>query len=473
MGKKINAYIDANTNRIIILSDDVQKDDYIDLNSLSSINEYIELSVDKNEKLKSKFINNFKNSEEYLKLRKESENLKIANIEINKLKDDLKKNEENVINKFKTSDEFNNLKNENFRLLQDINLLKKQIETNKQNIINEFIASDEYQQKLSELTNIKSNYEHLKNDLPNIKNNAIQEYKNSFEYKKLEAQLDDYKKQIDLRNTLNVKQVGEDLEKYCFDLYNETMGQFVNDCKFEKTNIAIHNNKPDFLFEVYGKDINNNVIFEDEYLLGKVILEMKSELLNSDEKNKKTNEYHLSKLETNRKNFNADLAILVTELEADKDFVIKKPTNYQNIVIIRPQALPSLLNILRNLFLKKNELIVEQINFKSSKEIIDEFNNFKDEILNKIIFKMNSKVENIIKCANNIIKNADSILEDANKILNDFLTKATKKIEGFKIEKKITNKIEKIDYNTYHQNKIVTNTIIVDEENIINEKIKK
>lgn len=473
MGKKINAYIDANTNRIIILSDDVQKDDYIDLNSLSSINEYIELSVDKNEKLKSKFINNFKNSEEYLKLRKESENLKIANIEINKLKDDLKNNEENVINKFKTSDEFNNLKNENFRLLQDINLLKKEIETNKQNIINEFIASDEYQQKLSELTNIKSNYEHLKNDLPNIKNNAIQEYKNSFEYKKLEAQLDDYKKQIDLRNTLNVKQVGEDLEKYCFDLYNETMGQFVNDCKFEKTNIAIHNNKPDFLFEVYGKDINNNVVFEEEYLLGKVILEMKSELLNSDEKNKKTNEYHLSKLETNRKNFNADLAILVTELEADKDFVIKKPTNYQNIVIIRPQALPSLLNILRNLFLKKNDLIVEQINFKSSKEIIDEFNNFKDEILNKIIFKMNSKVENIIKCANNIIKNADSILEDANKILNDFLTKATKKIEGFKIEKKITNKIEKIDYNTHHQNKIVTNTIIVDEENIINEKIKK
>lgn len=88
MSKKINAYIDANTNRIIILSDDVQKDDYIDLNSLSSINEYIELTVDKNEKLKSKFINNFKNSDEYLKLRKESENLKIANIEINKLKDD-------------------------------------------------------------------------------------------------------------------------------------------------------------------------------------------------------------------------------------------------------------------------------------------------------------------------------------------------------------------------------------------------
>lgn len=472
MGKKINAYIDANTNRIIILSDDVQKDDYIDLNSLSSINEYIESTIDKNEKLKNKFINDFKNTNEYLILKNESENLKIAKIEIDKLKDNLKNNEENVINKFRNSDEFNNLKNENSRLHQDINLLKSQIDTNKQNIINEFIASSEYQQKILELTNIKSDYEHLKNDLPNIKNSAIQEYKNSFEYKKLEAQLEDYKKQIDLRNSLNVKQVGEDLEKYCFDLYNETMGQFVNDCIFEKTNIAIQNNKPDFLFEVYGKDATNNVIFSEDYLLGKVILEMKSELLNSDEKNKKTNEHHLSKLETNRKNFNADLAILVTELEADKDFVIKKPINYQNIVIIRPQALPSLLNILRSLFLKKNDLIVEQINFKSSKEIIDDFNDFKDEILNKIFYKMNSKVENIIKCATNVKKNADSILEDANKILNDFLSRATKKIDNFKIEKKIINKIEKIDYSNAGQNKIVSNTIVVDEENIINEKIK-
>ena len=472
MGKKINAYIDANTNRIIILSDDVQKDDYIDLNSLSSINEYIELAIDKNEKLKSKFINDFKNSDEYLKLRKESENLKIANIEINKLKDDLKNNEENIINKFKIGEEFNNLKNENFRLLQENDLLKKQKETNKQNIINEFIASDEYQQKLSELTNVKSDYEHLKNDIPNIKNNAIQEYKNSFEYKKLEAQLDDYKKQIDLRNKLNVKQVGEELENYCFDLYNETIGQFVDDCKFEKTNIPIHGSKPDFLFEVYGKDVNNNVVFTEEYLLGKVILEMKSELLNSDEKNKKTNEYHLSKLETNRKNFNADLAILVTELEADKDFVIKKPSNYQNIVIIRPQALPSLLSIIRNLFLKKNDLILQQISFKSSKEILDEFNNFKDEILNKIISKMNSKVENIISYAETIIKNANKILEDANNILDNFLKKATKKIDDFKIEKKIINKIGEIDYSNNHNNKIVANTIIIDDENIIKEKIK-
>lgn len=472
MPKKINAYIDAQNNKIVILSDDVQKDDYIDLNSLSSINEYIESSIENNQGLKDKYFNQFRNSDEYLKLKKESESLQVAYYQIDSLKKEIIQNETNIINKFKLGPEYNELKNENQKLYQSNLLLNEQIKNIRENAINEFKASDEHKKLITELTTLKIQNQHFIDDIPNIQNKAINDYKNSAEHLKMQLDLEKYKQQIDIRNSMNIKKIGEDLEKYCFDMYQETMGQYVNDCLFEKTNNPISGSKPDFLFEVYGIDENNNINFDKDYLLGRVVLEMKSELSNSEEKNKKTNANHLAELEKDRINFGAELGILVSELESDKDFVIQKSTDYQNLIIIRPQVLPSLLNIIRNLFHMKNQFILEQINFKSSKEILDDFHEFKKSILDNCIEHIKKKMDVIIKNANNIKQSADKILEASEHVLYTYVDRIINKIDDFKIENKVLKKINKLSQSALSDKSMVSNSTYLDESNIIKEKIK-
>ena len=125
MAKKINAYVNSNTNRIVIISDDVHNGDYIDLNSLSSIQEYIENSINKNHTLKEKLFNEFKLNSEYQLLKKDSELLKEAKFEINKLKEQITSNQENIINQFKNSDEYQELINKNNKLLTNYQLLEQ------------------------------------------------------------------------------------------------------------------------------------------------------------------------------------------------------------------------------------------------------------------------------------------------------------------------------------------------------------
>ena len=473
MAKKINAYVDSNTNRIVIISDDVQNGDYIDLNSLSSIQEYIENSINKNHTLKEKLFNEFKLNSEFQLLKKDSELLKEANFEISKLKQQMISNQENIINQFKNSNEYQELINKNNKLLTNYQLLEQKYNLDVQNAVNKYISSSEHQKLITELAQVKNELNNMQKNIPNIKNDAIKEYKDSLEYKKLENELEDYKKKIDIRNSLNIKKIGESLETFCFNEYNSSMGQYVDDCVFKKTTNPISGSMPDFVFEVYGKDKDKNIQLENkDYLLGKVVLEMKSESLSSDEKNKKTNLSHLPKLEKDRENFGADIAILVTELESDNDFIIQKPINYPNIIIIRPQVLSPLLNILRNLYLKQNEIVVEQINFKSSKEILDSFHDFKQSIIDNAVEHIKNKLLSIIKSANSILSQAESILEAANLALNNYVERIIKKINDFKIDNKVIKKINKLSTNSNNENLMVASSKILDEGNIIKEKIK-
>ena len=89
MSKKINAYIE--NNRIIIVSDDVEKNDYIELNSISSISEYIKQAAQNNDEIKKYFFDQYKQNEEYKKLINSIQNLENENKSLNDINNDQNK----------------------------------------------------------------------------------------------------------------------------------------------------------------------------------------------------------------------------------------------------------------------------------------------------------------------------------------------------------------------------------------------
>ena len=234
---------------------------------------------------------------------------------------------------------------------------------------------------------------------------------------------------------MNIKQLGEDFEQECLRMYNESLGQTVDDSIFKKAEI-IDGNKADFVFEVYAKNVNE----KDNALLGKTILEMKTE--QKDSEYKRTNKSYLAKLEKDRLNSNSDIALLITELEREDYFYIKRDPEYKNIIIARPEAMIGLLTIIRIIFLKNKDIVLEELEFKDKQAILDEFNSFKESVLNKTIENINKNVLKIIEKAEKISKEANDILEFSNTILNTHINTFRNKFENFNIENKVIKKIK-------------------------------
>lgn len=134
------------------------------------------------------------------------------------------------------------------------------------------------------------------------------------ENKKLEGYIDGFKDQRRIF-TANVKQAGEEYEmwvnnilskKYSFDQLTEVKKATK---VMEKDDGS--KGKPDFYVTYNNSGINNK-----KQMIGKVVIEVKSLVKNTGQKNEK----FLKKLEEERKKSNSDFAILVTELEPEKTF---------------------------------------------------------------------------------------------------------------------------------------------------------
>lgn len=466
MSKNIKAYFD-DKNEAITLETDAKAGDQIQLSELTAFDKYIDKEI--NIKYKVKIINEFKESEEYKKYQAElNQKIEIINNlqlnekelqnKINLLENDKELIIKQTIEDFKNSNDYQellktNAKNieENIKLKEQLNASKKIISTE---AIEEFKKSDEFLSKLnliekinkeknaleSKITNFNSEMKILelkKEDELNKKINEfnlkIQDKEN--EIKNLEKEIENINKR---KREMNIKQLGENLEQECLKMYNDSLGQFIDDSIFKKAEL-IDDTKADFVFEVYAENLSINSKNKPP-LLGKVILEMKTEQDNSE--HKKTNKSHLPKLEKDRINSKAEIALLITELEREDYFYIKRDPEYKNIIIARPEAMISLLTIIRIILLKNKDLALSGIEFKEKQKILEEFNEFKNSILNITIERINNNLNDIIKKAESISKNANDILSSSKIILETHINTLKNKIEGFKIENKVTNKID-------------------------------
>lgn len=431
--KKINAYYDSASKRIVIDDDNVQKGDYIDVANGSIADQIFKTQL--TEEVKNKVILEYKETAEFKNiidkyknnigsLNEEnkllSEQLKIINTKLEEQAKMIETEKDNAVLKFKDSDEYRNLLKDNADLKKDINVAKD-------NAVKDFKLSPEF-------TNLSSLLLKQEEQIKYLPKQAIDEFKNSPEYKELE---DKANRRSRLNNS---KLIGEELENFCQNEYNDKL-QLSNNTNWAKTTVAIQGKKPDFIFTVYTDD-------KKDVEIASIVLEMKTAGANYS--NNKIDQY-LDTLEFNRLNFNAEFALLVTDLELDpeNDFILKKASGKSRIFIVRPHYFAYVLILFKLIyekssefatFLKKGSVGKEQIlNF------IEEFKKFKEDLFTKSIKNIQSNLVDIVNNANKIKATADNILNSVATItdrhlkatenkINDYLKKIVNKEDTFKEE---------------------------------------
>lgn len=174
-------------------------------------------------------------------------------------------------------------------------------------------------------------------------------------------------------------------------------------------------------------------------MIGNAIFEMKTEMNSSE--NKKKNDDHLKKLESDRIKFEADTAILVTELERDDVFQIRRSKVYPNIYLIRPIMFSAIVGLYRTMIIKNKKMHRDDIEFRTKEEILKEFDEFKNDLLEKQFDKINKQCENISKHAQKIIDSGIEIKDSIRIVSETHMSALKNKIENFKIEKKVIKRI--------------------------------
>ncbi|WFQ95036.1 DUF2130 domain-containing protein [Mycoplasma feriruminatoris] len=345
----------------------------------------------------------------------------------------------------KNKKDFEQLISEKIKLESDIKSLVDQLNSQKQLI--ELQLENKYNKSLNEqktdlenqikqlennltqnkheLDNINLKHKNELNELTNTKDNKINELVKDLEFIKRE------------KLTKNIKLIGEELENYCLNQFNQASmfafktSTLIKDNMIVKNEDELKGTKGDFIFKVYAEE-------EKQNLLLSVMCEMKSEQLNSH--NKKKNSDHYKKLDDDRNKKNLDYALLVSELESDtNDSLIYRVNEYKDMFVIRPMYFISFLGVLETIALKYKDLklnrLQQEIMFKEKQDILDEFEEFKNNLLDNALKHIDTKVNEINKSAETIKKEANKILEATELVINKHLNTVKNKINGFKIEK--------------------------------------
>lgn len=251
------------------------------------------------------------------------------------------------------------------------------------------------------------------------------------------------------KSSLNVKKLGEELERYCDEEYRTASMAGFEYCEWYKDNTAIKNEddikgtKADFIFKVYSSNE-----FNESNLLASVCLEMKNE--SNVSSNKKKNSDHYKKLDEDRNKKGCEYALLVSELEWDtiNDSPIKKVPGYEKMYIVRPQYMIVFLSFVYSLANKFKDLLnttnKEKLELKASLDLVAEFEKLKETYLDKPLETLNKSIEQIRANNNQIISYANKNEVELKKIIEERINTMREKIERFNI-KKLTNKLNKFE----------------------------
>ncbi|MGY6171743.1 DUF2130 domain-containing protein [Candidatus Mycoplasma pogonae] len=349
----------------------------------------------------------------------------------NLAKNEQEKNLEIMKNKLATADE--NLK---------ISLVAKTNELQLQFANKEKDLAKKLWEKNNEINDLKKEKEILEKSLNNqVKIKELEFEKKLLEVKQLEtekhqAKIDELTNEIEqlkrLRST-NSKIMGEDFEKWVDEEYNNSLG-VLDDTAFNKITINKNGQKADFLFEVF--DTSQNV----KNTLAKVVVEVKTQSQNGTKKN---SDFY-AKLQKDKQNENAEYALLISELEPNDNFIIKKINEYENMYLVRPSYFITFLSLVRTLSLKRKEIIKANLEFYKKQDILKQFEIFKEDALNKTINSLENKVADIQKHNIKILEATHKIDDLTQDILTKIIERFKNKINKLSITK-IANNIEKLE----------------------------
>ncbi|MCQ2750032.1 MAG: DUF2130 domain-containing protein [Clostridia bacterium] len=196
------------------------------------------------------------------------------------------------------------------------------------------------QELQGKLTKIQGEVELAKKDAQ-LENQAL---KDKFR-RDLEMKDEEVERWKNFRMGDSTKDLGESLEKYCADRFEEMRSVAYPHAYFEKDNQVVEGGKADFLFKDYT---------EDDIELCSIIFDMKTEKDTTATKHK--NEDFLDKLNKDRDNKGYQYAVLVSTLEAESSVynrgIVDMSHKYPNMFVVRPQFFMAIIGLIRNLSLK-------------------------------------------------------------------------------------------------------------------------
>lgn len=313
-------------------------------------------------------------------------------------------------------------------------------------------------EKEVQINSLNSNIQSLKQQLISKDNEKeialfkLKEEKDE-EYRTLEKSKEEIEQKFQnlslQKSSLNVKKLGEELERYCDEEYRTASMAGFENCEWYKDNTAIKNEddikgtKADFIFKVYSSSE-----FNESNLLASVCLEMKNE--SNVSSNKKKNSDHYKKLDEDRNKKGCEYALLVSELEWDtiNDSPIKKVPGYEKMYIVRPQYMIVFLSFVYSLANKFKDLLnttnKEKLELKTSLDLVAEFEKIKETYLDKPLETLNKSIEQIRANNNQIISYANKNEVELKKIIEERINTMREKIERFNI-KKLANKLNKLE----------------------------
>ncbi len=443
---KITVGLDNTINLEVL--EDIKKGETINLSDIVNQNKdqeaFLNFSIDLKNSLESKYKETLKKE-----LRESIENeLKVQHNNLIKSKDDEIKDLEHEKNKLIENKQLEidkevSKKQEEFsvQLAKKDEEIKNLSQLNKEQIAKTIAQKDnEYKDKINELeksnSNLQKDFDNLKENQELLTNDKISKAlaEKIEQIKKLETEKQQLQGKYDelsrSKKMMNIKQLGNELEDWCKTELNNQLINNLSDTFIDRAEI-ISGTAADFIVEV--EDPSQQVF--------KIVLEMKTEQLDS--VNKKTNMEHTQKLVKDAIKNKGNVAILVTELEKDDIFMFKRIHNDDiDVYWTRPDGLVFLVSILRMMFLKYASLKQLDLNFKTKKQILDDFNDFKDSIMNNSLKNIESNLNKIQKANDDIQKQVDTIKDSINVILESHFQALRNKIDQFKIENKILKKIE-------------------------------
>lgn len=241
---------------------------------------------------------------------------------------------------------------------------------------------------------------------------AIQKLKENYEFS-IKAKDDEIEKYKNFRLGDSTKDLGESLEKYCHDAFDQIRAVAYPHAYFEKDNTVDEEGKGDFIFKDFADD-NTEIV--------SIMFEMKNQ--KDTTKTKHKNEQFFEKLDKNRTSKKCEYAVLVTTLEEDSKLynsgIVDVSYRYPKMFVVRPQNFLAIIGLIRNMAL--NNVAYKQQLVAYQKENID-ITNF-EEAVKQVADKINADYEKAGAIYGDVDKMCDSIIDKVENFRKQFKTAA-------------------------------------------------
>lgn len=238
---------------------------------------------------------------------------------------------------------------------------------------------------------------------------SAQQLKEKYEFM-LKAKDEEIEKYKNFRMGDSTKDLGESLEQYCHDAFDEIRAVAYPRAYFEKDNDVDEEGKGDFIFRDYAEDGTEIV---------SIMFEMKNQ--KDTTKTKHKNEHFFDKLDKNRTSKKCEYAVLVTTLEEDSKLyysgIVDVSYRYQKMFVVRPQNFLAIIGLLRSMAL--NNLAYKQQVIAYQRENVD-------------ITNFEAAVRTVAEKINNDYEKAGAIYSEVDKMCDDIVNKVEKFRKEFK-----------------------------------------